>query len=147
MSEATLEALIGHTVYDRDGEKIGKVRRLYLDNATGAPTWMAVSAGLFAGDALIPLIGARHQEASSSIQVSVVRGAVRTAPYLDEDGHISGEAERELLVHYGLEEGKPAPTEYRPRHARPEDPAIEAGGDEPLTYGTPDPTRREEEPS
>lgn len=139
MSEATLEALIGHTVYDRDGEKIGKVRRLYLDNATGAPTWMAVSAGLFAGDALIPLIGARHQEASSSIQVSVVRGAVRTAPYLDEDGHISGEAERELLVHYGLEEGRPAAAEYRPRHAMPEEPAIEPGGDEPLTYGTPEP--------
>lgn len=138
MSEATLEALIGHTVYDRAGEKIGKVRRLYLDNATGAPTWMAVSTGLFGGDALIPLIGARHQEASSSIQVRVDREAVKNAPYLDEDGHISGEAERELLVHYGVEEERPEPMEHRPRHARPE-PAIDLDAeDEPLTYGVPD---------
>lgn len=39
--------LIGSTAVGADGDKIGKVGQIYLDDATGQPGWVAVRTGLF----------------------------------------------------------------------------------------------------
>jgi hypothetical protein len=57
-----VEDLIGDAVYDLGGAKIGKVKRVYVDNASGAPTWASVSTGLFSEDSLVPLAGARLRD-------------------------------------------------------------------------------------
>ncbi len=50
------DALFGTTVYDKDGDKIGKVDEVYLDNASGQPEWVSVKTGLFGSSlSLIPL--------------------------------------------------------------------------------------------
>ncbi|HEY8372100.1 MAG TPA: PRC-barrel domain-containing protein, partial [Pseudonocardiaceae bacterium] len=39
--------LFGDEVYDANGEKIGKVGQVYLDDETGQPAWVTVRTGLF----------------------------------------------------------------------------------------------------
>src|SRR4051812_29605026 len=37
----------GQTMYDNDGDKVGKIDEIYLDQQTGAPEWAVVTTGLF----------------------------------------------------------------------------------------------------
>ncbi|MEV3961897.1 PRC and DUF2382 domain-containing protein [Nocardia sp. NPDC050193] len=101
-----VEDLIGDAVYDTDGDKIGKVKRVYVNNASGAPTWAAVSTGLFSGDSLVPLAGAQLRSDDDQVQVRVDKQAVKSAPHLEHDGLITDESERELFVHYGIDPGR-----------------------------------------
>ncbi|MFR9751783.1 PRC-barrel domain-containing protein [Nocardia sp. 004] len=103
-----LEMLIGSSVYDPGGAKIGKVKRVYVDNNSGLPTWVAVSTGLFSPDALVPLAGAEHRTDSATLQVKVAKDAVKTAPQLDRAGQISPQAEQELFDHYQIDPDQPA---------------------------------------
>ncbi|MGW0177815.1 DUF2382 domain-containing protein [Nocardia sp. NPDC003345] len=100
-----VEDLIGDAVYDLGGAKIGKVKRVYVDNSSGAPTWAAVSTGMFSEDSLVPLAGAQVREGSHEVQVRVHKDAVRSAPHLAHDGLITQESEDELFVHYGIGHG------------------------------------------
>lgn len=106
------ERLIGDTVYDPSGDKIGKVKRVYVDNTSGQPTWAAVSTGLFSEDSLVPLSGASMRgDKADELQVRVRKDAVKSAPHMEREGLITPEAEDELFVHYGID----------PRHAGWED--------------------------
>ncbi|WP_280425771.1 PRC and DUF2382 domain-containing protein [Nocardia carnea] len=120
-----VEELIGDAVYDLDGDKIGKVKRVYVDNSSGAPTWASVSTGLFSDDSLVPLAGAQLRQDTRELQVRVHKEAVKSAPHLEHDGLISRESEDELFVHYGIDPGHPGWDDYG-RHA--ERPGGEATG-------------------
>ncbi|MFD6156497.1 DUF2382 domain-containing protein [Nocardia sp. NPDC060256] len=98
-----LEELIGSAVYAPDGDKIGKVKRIYVDNTSGAPTWVSVTTGMFSGDSLVPLAGAQLRHDPEALQVRVEKEEVKTAPHLEHDGLISPEAERELFDHYHID--------------------------------------------
>ncbi|WP_107658202.1 PRC and DUF2382 domain-containing protein [Nocardia suismassiliense] len=98
-----LEELIGSAVYDPEGDKIGKVKRIYVDNTSGAPTWVSVTTGMFSGDSLVPLAGAQLRHDPEALQVRVEKEEVKTAPHLEHDGLISPEAERELFDHYHID--------------------------------------------
>jgi sporulation protein YlmC with PRC-barrel domain len=121
-----LETLIGSSVYGLEGEKIGKVKRVYVDNNSGSPTWIAVSTGLFSADALVPLAGAEHRPESATLQVRVGKDAVKASPQLDHNGQISPQAEQELFDHYQIDPEQAAWDVYgrqpvpQPRRARPE---------------------------
>ncbi|MEU7138562.1 PRC and DUF2382 domain-containing protein [Nocardia sp. NPDC046473] len=98
-----LEELIGSAVYSPEGDKIGKVKRIYVDNTSGAPTWVSVTTGMFSGDSLVPLAGAQLRHDPEALQVRVEKEEVKTAPQLEHDGLISPEAERELFDHYHID--------------------------------------------
>jgi sporulation protein YlmC with PRC-barrel domain len=50
----------GRTVVGRDGEKIGTLDEVYLDQQTGKPEWALVNTGLFGTQSnFVPLAGAR----------------------------------------------------------------------------------------
>ncbi|MGK8500392.1 PRC-barrel domain-containing protein [Nocardia asiatica] len=121
-----LETLIGSSVYGPEGEKIGKVKRVYVDNNSGSPTWIAVSTGLFSADALVPLAGAEHRPESATLRVRVGKEAVKASPQLDHNGQISPQAEQELFDHYQIDPEQAAWDVYgrqpvpQQRRARPE---------------------------
>ncbi|MBF6128625.1 PRC and DUF2382 domain-containing protein [Nocardia brasiliensis] len=98
-----LEELIGSAVLDQGGDKIGKVKRVYVDNTSGSPTWVAVSTGMFSDDSLVPLAGAELRHDPETLQVRVEKSEVKSAPHLDHDGLISAESERELFAHYHID--------------------------------------------
>ena len=51
-----IEQLIGAEVLDVDGDRIGQVRDVYLDDRTGQPSWVTVKTGWFGlRESFIPL--------------------------------------------------------------------------------------------
>jgi len=103
MAQPMLDYLFESTVVDVNGDKIGKVKQIYIDNGSGSPTWVAVSTGLFSSDSLVPLAGAEHQGDQEVLRVQVSKDRVKSAPRPDSGGRISHDAETELFAHYGID--------------------------------------------
>lgn len=71
--------LDGLTVYDSDGEKVGTVGRVYVDDDTGKPDWITVKTGMFGmKESFVPLAGARR--VGSDLHVSHPKDRVKDAP-------------------------------------------------------------------
>ncbi|WP_328291271.1 PRC and DUF2382 domain-containing protein [Kineococcus sp. NBC_00420] len=97
----TPDALFGTTVYDNDGDKIGKVEEVYLDNASGQPEWVSVKTGLFGSSlSLIPL--AQANMSGDSVKVPFAKAVVKDAPHHDPDSQLSEADEADLYRHYGI---------------------------------------------
>ncbi|MEU1123521.1 PRC and DUF2382 domain-containing protein [Streptomyces sp. NPDC005899] len=93
--------LDGLTVYDSDGEKVGTVGRVYVDDDTGKPDWITVKTGMFGmKESFVPLAGARR--VGSDLHVSHPKDRVKEAPRVDADAHLSVTEEEELYRHYGM---------------------------------------------
>ena len=115
LSERELSAAIGSAAYGPDGEKIGTVEHFFTDDRTGAPTWVAVSTGLFGTrHSVVPATDATFAE--GSVRLPVTKDAVRTAPSVS-DQHLDPEAEALLRQHYGLDAGS-APSSMHDTTAR-----------------------------
>ncbi len=101
LDQNQLDQVIGSTAYDNDGDKIGKVGQVYLDNATGQPAWAAVNTGfLGTSESFVPL-----QEASFSgdgLRVPYDKDTVKNAPSIASDGELSPTEESELYRHYSI---------------------------------------------
>ncbi|MFG2721190.1 DUF2382 domain-containing protein [Streptomyces sp. NPDC048416] len=96
------EGLKGLVAYDPEGEKIGGVEQVYLDDASGRPEWVTVKTGLFGTkESFVPLAGARHD--GEALHVAYAKSMVKDAPRLDAEEHLDAESERELYRHYGVD--------------------------------------------
>ncbi|QGQ18801.1 DUF2382 domain-containing protein [Cellulomonas sp. JZ18] len=96
----------GGTVVGTDGDKIGKVGQLFLDDRTGDPEWVTVSTGLFGrAESFVPLADAsvRGDEIVVPYDKAKVKGAPRVE---DSEGHLSPDEERELYRYYGVADGE-----------------------------------------
>jgi uncharacterized protein (TIGR02271 family) len=90
----------GRDVLDRDGDKIGKLEEIYLDQQTGQPEWALVNTGFFGTkSSFVPLEGAA--DADGGVRVSYEKAQVKDAPSIDPDGALSPEEEQALYSHYG----------------------------------------------
>lgn len=98
----------GGTVLDQDGNKIGKLSQLYLDDQTGTPEWVTVSSGLLGGsESFVPLQGAVVTD--RQVKVPYTKATVKDAPQEKADSHLSWQDEDELYRYYGLEYAEPGP--------------------------------------
>ena len=93
----------GGSVVGRDGDKLGKVGTVYLDDQSGQPEWVTVKTGMFGrSETFVPL--AQGAVKGQEIQVPYDEETVKGAPRVeDPEGHISEDQERELYRHYGME--------------------------------------------
>jgi uncharacterized protein (TIGR02271 family) len=91
----------GATVVDRDGDKIGKLDEIYLDEQTGRPEWALVHTGLFGTRAsFVPISKASTR--GDAVAVPWQKDQVKAAPNIEPDEHLSPDEEAELYRHYGL---------------------------------------------
>lgn len=87
-------------VLDQNGEKVGEVGQVYLDDTTGRPTWVTVKTGLFGlKETFVPLDGT--EAATDEIRVPYTKDFIKGAPGVDPDGHIDEAQENELYAYYG----------------------------------------------
>ncbi len=102
MDLGNVQQLVGSTAYGSDGDKIGKVGQVYLDDSTGEPDWATVNTGLFGSDeTFVPLQGASF--ADDRLNVAHSQEKVKDAPKVDLDGdHLPESEERRLYEHYGI---------------------------------------------
>jgi uncharacterized protein (TIGR02271 family) len=96
--------LRGEEVVDRDGDKIGKLDEIYLDQQTREPAWALVKTGLFgSASTFVPLQGASRASDGEGLQVAYEKDHVKDAPNMEADGELSPEEEARLYRHYGLD--------------------------------------------
>ena len=97
--------LRGLQLIDRDGDKVGKIDEIYLDEQTGQPEWLAVNTGLFGSNvSFVPLAQATNE--GDSVRVPYEKSQIKDAPNASADGQLSQEEEANLYRHYGMEYGE-----------------------------------------
>src|SRR4051812_37183111 len=105
ISENQIDDVQRATVYDSSGDKIGKAGQVYLDDATGTPSWITVNTGLFGtSESFVPLENARF-DGTDRVEVAYAKSQVKDAPRVAADGHLEVSEEAELYRYYGLSEG------------------------------------------
>jgi sporulation protein YlmC with PRC-barrel domain len=88
----------GRDVLDRDGEKIGTLKEIYLDERE-RPAWGSVHTALFGlRHTLVPL--AQAQPEGDALRVPYARDHVNDAPNLDPEVQLTPEEEERLFRHY-----------------------------------------------
>ena len=71
-----------------DGDKIGSIGQIYLDDNTGEPQWVTVKTGLFGtSESFVPLDGATLS--GGDVVVKYDKATVKDAPRVDADGNIT----------------------------------------------------------
>lgn len=89
----------GKTVRDPDGDKVGKLGDVYLDEATDQPAYAGVHTGLFGlKESVVPLDALR--EDGGDLIVAFDAATVRDAPKVDPDDGLDPEEEERLARHY-----------------------------------------------
>jgi uncharacterized protein (TIGR02271 family) len=100
----TVRSWQGATMVDRDGDKVGTIDAIYVDDQTGEPEWALVNTGLFgARSTFVPI--AQATGSGDQVQVPYEKQRIKDAPNIDPDGHLSEQEEQELWRHYGLDYG------------------------------------------
>ena len=100
----------GRTVCDRDGDELGTLSALYLDNETRLPAWGGVKRGrLRKTETIVPLSDAA--EVGDALQIPYDRAQFDDAPDIDPDVALTAEEERRLHEHYGREWSAPSDDE------------------------------------
>jgi len=104
ITERDIDTVIGSTAVDSDGDKIGTVSEVYLDDQSGRPEWATVTTGLFGTkETFIPL--AEAQLSGEELRFPYEKAKVKDAPTIEAEGHLSPAEETELYRYYGIAEG------------------------------------------
>jgi uncharacterized protein (TIGR02271 family) len=91
--------IVGRTVVDRSGNKVGKAGQVYLDDRTGQPVWVTVKTGMFGNkDSFAPLSGATTK--GDDVALAVDKDKVKDAPKIDDDGHLDDGQQDALYDYY-----------------------------------------------
>jgi sporulation protein YlmC with PRC-barrel domain len=89
----------GKMLFDRDGEKIGKLQDVYVDVETDEPQFATVKEGLIGRHlTFVPLGGL--QVGPDSLQVPVTKEQVRSAPNIELHGDELSQADESTLYHH-----------------------------------------------
>jgi uncharacterized protein (TIGR02271 family) len=104
ISSDNIASLIGADVLDSNGDKIGSVGQVYLDDHDGHPSWASVKTGLFGTkESFVPLEDATWE--GDELRVSYDKDRVKDAPRVDADSHLEPSDEDELYRYYGMTAG------------------------------------------
>jgi hypothetical protein len=94
----------GQNMYDRDGDKIGRIEEIYLDQETDLPEWALVHTGLLGTKStFVPIASATPTD--EGVRVPFEKAQVKDAPNIDPDGELSRRHEEELYAYYGMDYG------------------------------------------
>src|ERR671911_2988863 len=95
--EEIVERYSEYEVYDRDGDKIGKVDDLFVDENDRAE-YLGVKMGFLGleGTSLIPWELTRADEQGRRIEVSADKAQVKDGPSFNDDRDITPEYENEV---------------------------------------------------
>ncbi|MDK8524446.1 PRC and DUF2382 domain-containing protein [Corynebacterium sp. MSK150] len=97
-----IKDLFNATAYDKNGEKLGDVNEVFVDDQSGQPTFVEVNHGLFGmNSSLVPLRG--HDFSGDNLKLGFSKDRIKDAPEFDSDKPLTPEAQSDIFKHYGLE--------------------------------------------
>jgi uncharacterized protein YrrD len=98
-SSQDTQQYIHRAAVDAEGNRIGKITKVYLDDKTGQPQWVLVETGLFGTrQSFAPIHGSRFD--GELVVLAVSKDQVKDAPNVDTDAHITDEEQDELRRYY-----------------------------------------------
>ncbi|MGO0575187.1 PRC-barrel domain-containing protein [Ornithinimicrobium panacihumi] len=108
ITQEQLDQYFDAEVVDQDGERVGSLGEVYVDNRTGHPAWATVRTGWFAGrKVFVPLATAELRDGRVLVPYSTEM--IKRAPDIAPDGHLSEDNEQDLYLYYAVDDG-PAPS-------------------------------------
>jgi uncharacterized protein (TIGR02271 family) len=91
--------LIGRTAVGADGDKVGRIGQVYVDDVTGHPEWVTVTTGLFGTrESFAPLYNSEVRD--DQVVLAVPKQLVKDAPNVENDGHLADAETTALYQHY-----------------------------------------------
>jgi stress response protein YsnF len=102
-SDSALPPVIGAIADDHDGNPLGTVTTVFLDDVTERPTWVGLTSGLHAApDDEVPVIApiSDAQFADGRLRLTVSAEAVRSAPRVAQAERLTPAEETTLRRHY-----------------------------------------------
>ena len=102
-SDSTLPPVIGAIADDRDGNALGTITTVFLDDVTNRPTWVGITDGLHAApDDDVPVIApiTDAEFAEGRLRLTVPASAVRSAPRVSRADRLTPVEEATLHAHY-----------------------------------------------
>jgi hypothetical protein len=117
MTAEELQVYDGHEVFDPNGESLGEVDLIFVDETTRRPEWLGLWNGVpFTHRRIVPVIGGVIRE-GATIHVPYPKEVFERAPSYHEhflhsdpkDVHITREQEDEAYRLYGVEPPAPSP--------------------------------------
>jgi sporulation protein YlmC with PRC-barrel domain len=101
LSAEELEQVKGEDVISGDGQPVGTVEGIYLDESTREPEWALVNTPWVGKrDTFVPLREATFEQ--GALRVPYSQEQLQGAPTIDPDGTISDREEAELYSYYGI---------------------------------------------
>ncbi len=102
LEQNQIDQVSGTTAYGSDGEKIGTVGQVFLDDQSGQPEWVTVNTGLFGmSESFVPIRDASFS--GDRLTIPFDKDRVKNAPNVSADTHLSPEEERELYNYYSVD--------------------------------------------
>ena len=99
--QADLHTWRAREVTDVNGEVIGHAEAIYNDERSGEPAFLLVRGGIFGNKMhFAPIEGATLEDEASRLAYDA--DAVKNAPSVSADEHLSVQEERRLFEHYDL---------------------------------------------
>lgn len=101
MVNRNVQDLTNATAYDKNGDKLGSVKEVYINDATGQPDFVEVGHGLFGmSSSLVPLRG--HRLDGEDLRLAFTKDRIEDAPNIDDDAHLSENDQDTIYRHYGI---------------------------------------------
>lgn len=94
IDSTSINGMFDANVFDVDGDKIGSVKQVFVDQDDQQPLFVSVATGLFGtSESFVPLRDASFD--GDSLRVAYDKATVKNAPRIDADGALSdGEHDR-----------------------------------------------------
>jgi hypothetical protein len=109
---AAVRNLPGAPALGPDGEKIGTIGQIFVDQVSNAPSWATIRTGLFGRlESFVPLDGATFD--GEELRLGFEKSVIRDAPRIDTDVALSPADETALFEYYGMGNTTPPTTEAR----------------------------------
>jgi len=135
ISRDSVQTLLGGTAYSTDGDKIGSIGQVYLDNASGEPAWVTVKTGLFgANESFVPLEQAELTD--DGVRVPYDKERIKGAPNIETDRELSEQEEDQLYAYYGVGTARSETTDTTTGYDTTGEPTRYAGFDAGVTPGS-----------
>ncbi|WP_346042014.1 PRC and DUF2382 domain-containing protein [Actinomadura chokoriensis] len=100
-TQTQVRELMGMSVTDANGTKVGTIKQVYLNDDSGSPEWVTVHTGWFGmRESFVPLSGSRKNK--DMLQVPYDKETIKGAPNVDADEHLSHAQIVDLYRHYGV---------------------------------------------
>lgn len=100
-TQNNIRDLFNTTAFDSNGEKLGDVQEVFVDDHSGQPTFVEIKHGLFGmSSSLVPLKGHRLQ--GEDLQLAFPKDRIKDAPDVNADEGLTPEEQNRIFEHYGI---------------------------------------------